>query len=223
MKFRLWGRPSSARTQKIMLALAELGIEYEYMLASATMGPNGSVAKGGTPFGIVDTPEYRKMNPNGTVPTINDDGYVLWESNAIIQYLGMQYDPKLFYNNDVRLFASAARWLMWENNQLIPPMHNLVMHLIRLPASERSATKANKMRLKLIEQFNIIEKQLEETRFLAADHWTMADIPMTIRCHRWNLLDIERPEMPNIERYYADIKKRPSFATISDPSMHIEG
>ena len=88
MKLKLWGRPSSARTQKVMLALAELGIEYEYVLASATMGPNGSVAKGGTPFGIVNTFEYRQMNPNGTVPTINDNGYVLWESNAIIQYLG---------------------------------------------------------------------------------------------------------------------------------------
>lgn len=223
MKLKLWGRPSSARTQKVMLALAELGIEYEYIYASATMGPNGSVAKGGKPFGIVDTLEYRNMNPNGTVPTIDDNGYVLWESNAILQYLGMKYDPELFYSNDTGLFASASRWLMWENNQLIPPMHELILHLIRLPENERSANKADEMRRKLIEEFGIVDQQLGKTKYIAADQWTMGDIPMTIRCHRWHLMDIERPKMKNLERYYDDIKMRPSFASISDPAMHIEG
>ena len=69
MKFKLWGRPSSARTEKVMLALAELGIDHEYILASATMGPDGSVTKGGKPFGVVDKPEYLAMNPNGDRPS----------------------------------------------------------------------------------------------------------------------------------------------------------
>ena len=55
MTIKLYGRPTSARTQKVMLALAELGLEYDYVLASATMGPEGSVVKGGKPFGVVHT------------------------------------------------------------------------------------------------------------------------------------------------------------------------
>ena len=93
MTLQLWGRPSSARTQKVILALSELNLAYEFIKASATMGPKGSVSRGKTPYGIVDTKEYLEKNPNGTIPTINDAGFVLWESNAIVQYLGMKYNP----------------------------------------------------------------------------------------------------------------------------------
>ena len=58
MTLQLWGRPSSARTQKVILALSELNLAYEFIKASATMGPKGSVSRGKTPYGIVDTKEY---------------------------------------------------------------------------------------------------------------------------------------------------------------------
>jgi glutathione S-transferase len=223
MIFKLWGRPTSARTQKVMLALAELGIEHDYILSSATMGPDGSVAKGGEAFGNVNTPEYRAMNPNGTVPTVDDNGYILWESNAIVQYLGMKYDPELFYGNDTEIYASAARWLMWENNQLIPPMHDLVLHLVRLPEDQRDPVNVEKGRQRLIKEFTIIEEQLGKTEFIAANRWTMGDIPITIRCHRWHLFEIERPDMPNLTRYYEAVKKRPAFQAIADPVLHVAG
>ena len=115
MTIKIWGRPSSARTQKVLLAMAELGLPHELVLASGTMGAGGHVAKGNQAFGVVNTPEYRAMNPNGTVPTILDDGFVLWESNAILQYLAMKYDPDGFYGADIACFVSASRWIMWEN------------------------------------------------------------------------------------------------------------
>ena len=223
MTFRMWGRPTSARTQKVLLALAELGIEHELILASATMGPGGHVSKGAEPFGVVDTPAYRAMNPNGTVPTIDDNGYVLWESNAIVQYLGMKYDPVLFYGGTAETLGSASRWMMWENDRLIPPMHELVMQLVRLPGSQRDPARAEAARQRLIKEFAIVEDQLGKTAHIAADRWTMGDIPMTIRTHRWHLLDIERPEMPNLSRYYDRVRARPSFAAIGDPAMHLEG
>ena len=223
MPLKLWGRPTSARTEKVMLALAELGIEYEFILASATMGPGGSVAKGSAPFGVIDTPEYLALNPNGTIPTIDDNGYVLWESNAIVQYLGIKYEPQLFYGDDVDIFASAARWMMWENNQLIPPMHELVMQTVRLPMEDRDICKAEQARLKLVKELKIVDEQLKKTEFIAADRWTMGDIPLTIRCHRWHLLDVERPKMLHLERYYEEVKRRPSFSSIADPALHTNG
>ena len=88
---KIWGRPTSACTQKALWGLEETEIDYELILASGTMGPDGHVSKGGAAFGLVDTAEYRSMNPNGTVPTINDDGFTLWESNVIVRYLSMKY------------------------------------------------------------------------------------------------------------------------------------
>ena len=92
--------------------LAEIGLEFEFILASAEMGPAGHVSKGNKPFGVVDTPEYRAKNPNGRVPTIDDDGFVLWESNSIIRYLAMQYAPDMLYGNDIKTFA-CRRNTIW--------------------------------------------------------------------------------------------------------------
>src|SRR5207237_9758255 len=67
---KIWGRTTSSNVQKVLWCCAELGLEYE------------RVDLGG-PFGGNQDPEYLAMNPNGRVPTINDDGLILWESNTI--------------------------------------------------------------------------------------------------------------------------------------------
>ena len=72
-----------------------------------------------------------------------------------------KYDPDLFYGNDTETYASAARWLMWENNQLIPPMHDLVMHLIRLPEEQRDP--------------RVLRQIQASTRFFAA-HLKVAEV-----------------------------------------------
>ena len=163
------------------------------------------------------------MNPNGTVPTIDDGGFVLWESNAIVQYLGMTYDPALFYGESVQRFASASRWMLWENNELIGPMHNYVKHTIRFPEELRDPALVEESRKKLISAWKIVDDQLGRTRYIAADDWSMGDIPMTIRLHRWHLLKADAPSFPNIERYYADLRSRPAFEAIADPQMHLIG
>lgn len=223
MTLKLWGRPTSARTQKVLLALAELNIEPDFILSSATMGVGGSITQGNKAYGNVDTPEYLAMNPNGTIPTIDDDGFILWESNAIVQYLGMAYDAGKFYGGDIQTFVSASRWMLWENNELIPPMHLIVRHLIRFPEEQRDMEVVEASREKLIKAFGIMDIQLGRTEFIAADHWTMGDIPMSIRLHRWHLLDIEDLGMKNITRYYQALKSRPAFQAIADPTMHIGG
>ncbi len=223
MTIKLWGRPSSARTQKVLMALSELQLPFELTLASATMGAKGHVAKGNTAFGVVHTPEYLAMNPNGTVPTIDDNGFVLWESNAIVQYLAMKYDPGKCYGESAEVFGSASRWMMWENNELIPPMHKLVEHTIRLPEERRDPLIAEEARARLIRAWHIVDAQLGETRHIASDSWTIGDIPMTIRVHRWALLQVDAPEFPNIRRYYELVSSRSSFSTIADPQMHLIG
>lgn len=223
MAIELWGRPSSARTQKVLLALAELELDFTFTLASATMGPAGHAAKGNAVYGVVDTPDYLAMNPNGTVPTINDGGTILWESNAIVQYLAMTYDPALFFGGDAGVFASASRWMMWENNELIPPMHNYVKHTIRLPNAQRDPALVADARDKLARAWAIVDDQLSKTKHIAADAWTMGDIPITIRVHRWALLNDGRIAHANIARYYEQVRSRASFEAIADPQMHLAG
>lgn len=220
MSIKIWGRLTSGRTLKVIWALNELGLDYQLIPASATMGPLGSVAKGATPYGVVDTPEYLAMNPNATVPTIDDSGFILWESNSIVRYLGMKYDPGCFYGNDVYVFASASRWLDFENNNLIPAQHEIELQLHRLPDEQREPAKLEAACRKLHKELGKIENQLGVTEYIAADRWTMGDIAIGLRIHRWRLFEIDRPEMPNIARYYEATKSRRAFASVANPAYH---
>jgi glutathione S-transferase len=221
---KLWGRPSSGRTQKVLWTLAEIGIDFEFILASAEMGRGGHVSKGNKPFGVVDTPEYRAKNPNGRVPTIEDDGFVLWESNSIVRYLAMQYAPDLLYGSDIRTFASASRWLDWENNELLPPQHDMAMHVIRLAADQRDPLVLQKACKKFARALQIADDQLARTRFITSDRFTYGDIALGLRVHRWHVLGLAREVPPHIARWYAEIKARPAFNKwTADPAHHLEG
>ena len=220
----IWGRPTSARTQKVLWALAETGIEFEMILASGTMGPNGSVDKGNEPYGVVDTTEYLAMNPNGTVPTIKDGDFTLWESNSVIQYLAMKYAPEPLFGDDLETFASASRWMDWEGNMFLPHQHTLVMHLVRLPPEERDPAQVEGARQALLRPLKIIDSQLAKTSFISGERFTMGDIPIGIRVHRWFLFDLETPDFPNLTRWFEVIRQRPGFLEhIADPAVHLSG
>ena len=72
----IWGRANSVNVQKVLWCAEEFGLSYRRIDA-------------GMAFGVVETPAYRALNPNGRIPTVEDDGYVLWESNTIARYLDL--------------------------------------------------------------------------------------------------------------------------------------
>jgi glutathione S-transferase len=221
---RLWGRPTSTRTLKVLWALSEIGIEFEFILASATMGPHGSVSKGNRPYGIVDTPAFRAMNPNGTVPAVDDGGFSLWESNTIVRYLAMRYAPDLLYGSDLETFARASQWMDWDSNTLDRGQHILVMQLVRLPTAERDTAAIASAQNELIAAFGIMDAELGRRRFIAGDRFSMGDIPLGIHVHRWHLYDIDRPPMANLARWYAEIRARPAFQRwVENPANHLAG
>ena len=221
---KLWGRPTSSHTLRVLWTLAEIELDFDFIPASGTMGAGGHVSKGNEPFGIVDSPEYRAMNPNGTVPTIDDDGFVLWESNSIVRYLAMKYAPDLLYGNDVETFASASKWMDWDENEVLHGKHILVMQLVRLPEEQRDPAELESARQELIEAFGILDNTLSRTPYIAGERFSMGDIPIGVSVCRWLLFDLERPAMPNLTRWYADISKRPAFQKwVADPAHHLSG
>src|SRR6266496_3889646 len=121
---KLWGRTNSLNVQKVLWTLAELDLAYERVDA-------------GLKFGVVDTPAYRAMNPNGLVPTLEDDGFVLWESNVVIRYLTMKHAAGTLF--------TAERWMDWQQTSLNPPIALVFFNLIRLAPEKRDmdAVKRN--------------------------------------------------------------------------------
>ncbi len=118
------GRINSINVQKVALACEELGLAYERHDA-------------GGAFGVVGTPEYRAMNPNGLVPVLIDDGLVLWESNAIVRYLAAKHGAGSLWPTDPGVRALSDRWMDWGSFTLYPKYHQAFWHSVRMPAEKR--------------------------------------------------------------------------------------
>src|SRR5258707_9272853 len=120
---KLWGRTNSINVQKVLWTLAELDLAYERVDA-------------GLHFGIVGTPSYLAMNPNALVPTIDDDRFVLWESNVIVRYLATKYGMGKLCPEEMRERFDAERWMDWQQTSLNPPIGSLLFNRIRRPPGQ---------------------------------------------------------------------------------------
>lgn len=208
---KLWARPTSTCTQRVLWTLAEADMPCELILASATMGPGGHIWQGHAPYGIVDTADYRAMNPNGTIPTIDDDGFVLWESNAIVAYLARRYAPERLFGGDEEVFSRALQWMMWTNYSLENTMTVLINHLERLPLARRSPAAVDEARLETIRKLELVEAHLSRSPYFAGDKFSIADIPPGVAIQRWIHCGLERPSMPRLEDWLARIGEREGF------------
>lgn len=195
---KIWGRTNSINVQKVLWCCAETGVKFERVDA-------------GMQFGVNNTPEYKAMNPNGLVPMIDDDGFVLWESHAIVRYLARKHGLGTLCPADARVAADADRWMEWYSTTLWNHMRPIFWNLIRTPPEKRNMAEVEDNRQKLAGYLAMADQQLAKTAWLAGAQFTMGDIPLAVLCHRWYNLDLTRPAMPNLERWFKAATARPGF------------
>ena len=192
---KLWGRLNSVNVQKVVWALDEIGLAYDRIDA-------------GTPFGVNDTPDFLRMNPNGLVPVIEDDGFVLWESNAVVRYLAARYAEGSLLPADLRVRADADRWMDWQATTFLPAVGPAFMNLVRTPEEKRDAKAIESSRERGERAAAILDARLADRAFLAGEAFTMGDIPVGCVLHRWMHLPVERERRPNLEAYYERLRGR---------------
>jgi len=195
---KIWGRNTSINVQKVMWAIGELGIPYERIDV-------------GGPFGKNNEPAYLAMNPNGLVPTLEEDDFILWESNSIVRYLAAKYGAGTLEPKDLRDRASASRWMDWQLSVTAPTIHPLFWGLIRTPPEKRDPAKINEAKDKTTATMKILDAQLGKTSFVAGDTFSMGDIPVALTAYRYRKLVPDRSGLDNLERWYAGIEQRPAF------------
>jgi len=195
---KLWGRINSINVQKVLWALDELKVPYERTDA-------------GMQFGVVNEPFYRKMNPNGRVPTIEDDGLVLWESNAIVRYLSAKHGAGTLSSNDPRQRADADRWMDWATSTVAPALTPVFWGLIRTPPEKRNMAAIEADAEKAAQAFQVLEQSLEGRDYVAGKSFTMGDIPLGAFVYRWYALEVKRPKLAKVEAYYRRLQQRPAF------------
>jgi glutathione S-transferase len=216
---KLWGRPTSTNTQRVLWTLAEAGLSYELVLASGTTGVSGYVWQGHAPYGLVDTDAYRAMNPNGTIPTMDDDGFVLWESNAIVTYIARKYAPHLCGAGEEG-FARALRWMIWVNHAIDPATHTLILHLERYPVEKRSPAAVETAREEWVRKLALLEAELAKSRWFAGDAFSIGDIPLGISVQRFLHFGLEHPPMPRVSDWMARLGEREGFRKHVAPREH---
>jgi glutathione S-transferase len=199
---RIWGRLSSVNVQKVVWCADELGLAYE------------RVDAGGT-FGLTKTPRYLAMNPNSLVPVIEEDGFVLYESNAIVRYLAARDSPDGLWPADLRKRADADRWMEWQSNTYTPAMRDIFWQLIRTPEEKRDPKVVEASRAECERLSAILDAHLARHRYLTEHGFTAADIVLGCAAHRWLHLPIMRESRPHLERWYGDLRSRPGSRQVT--------
>jgi glutathione S-transferase len=196
---KIWGRNTSSNVQKVMWAIGEIGLPHERIDI-------------GGPFGQNREPAYLAINPNGLVPTLEeDDGFVLWESNAIVRYLAAKHHANVLEPADLQSRARANAWMDWQLSVVAPAIFECFWGLIRTAPDQRNHAAIEESKKKTTAAMAVLDGELAKTAYVAGDAFSYGDIPAAVMAYRYRQLVPERPALQNFERWYAAIAARPAF------------
>lgn len=199
---KIWGGKSVANVQKVLWCLGEIGLAFDYR------GPTGA-------FPAPTDARYLANKPPGSVPVMDEDGFVLWEGNAIARYLAKKYATGTLWPSTMRDEAEVDRWMDYQLSTVREHIHPI------LRADLTAAQLAHHAR-SLAAALDPLEGALADRPFLAGENFTVADIPLGINAYRWFLLDVERPSVPNIEAWYRRLRARPAFIAHVVPPAQVK-
>lgn len=203
---KIWGRISSINVRKVVLAAQLLELPFERVDAGAS-------------FGITKTPEYLARNPNALVPTLEDGGYTLWESNVIVRYLCAKHAEGRLYPQELRQRFDAERWMDWQQTTLNSAGRDAFLQLIRTPAEKRNPQAVAASVAATEPLLALLDAHLTQRPFMAGDALTMADIPIACELHRWWALPLQHPVHPQLQRWYDGILALPATRGVLDLAL----
>ncbi len=199
-KLIIWGRSDSSNVQKVLWCCKELKLNFERIDLGGGFGGNKEK-------------DYLKLNPNGLVPTLQDGEFTLWESNSILRYLVEQYGhDSTLAPFSLKNRAYANQWMDWQLSAMSPTMGPLFLQLTRTPLAQQNASIIEKHLAETIRLWEIVDRYLESSSYLAGNDFSIADIPLGIWAYRWfNLPSNLLPIMGNLSRWYQDLCQRPAY------------
>ncbi len=216
---RLWGRKSSINVQKVLWCLAELGLKE---------GKDFERIDAGLHFGVTNTPEFLKLNPNGLVPTLQDGDLVLWESNTILRYLARQHDRSGRFTKDLQTQYRSEKWMDWQLGTMWPALRIASLGLTRTSESERNYEAIQKGYQETNRLLGLLDQTLGEQKFCAGDQFQIGDIVLALCVSRWILLNKtfptetgQRAQLKNVEAWLERLERETCFNDIAEKELNI--
>jgi glutathione S-transferase len=193
-KLRIYGIARTRAFRAIWVA-KELGLDYEHV--PIEIGDAGA-----------QTAEYLAVNPNGRLPAIDDDGFVLWESLAITLYLAKKHGTGRLYPSMLQDEARTWQWSLWALNEVDRGVNIWSLHAVRLPPEDRNPEKLAEALKVLAKPFKVLDRALAERPYLLGDEFTVADLNVAAVISR--AIDMDMPETPNVAAWLRRCLERPA-------------
>ena len=193
---KILGRVTSINVRKVLWAADELGLAYER-------------EDWGMPVRDPKVPEFLALNPNGLVPVLVEDDFVLWESNPIMGYLAESRGGGSLMPRDLRARALAEQWLAWQSAELTPTWTYAFLALGRPTPGYDDAQQIEASIGRWSRKMTILESRLEDGRpFVGGAEMSLADIALGLSVHRWFMTPFDRPDLPHTGNYYRRLQSR---------------
>lgn len=196
----VWGRKTSSNVQALMWCIGELGLAYKRHDV-------------GHRFGGTDSAAFFALNPNRSVPVLQDGSNPpLWETGAILRYLGRRYGRNRLWPDDLLARTEVDRWAEWAKiNIALAFTAPVFWRVVRTAAADRDPRAIHLALESLTDKLAIAERQLTGSAYLAGRHFSLADIQFGHILYRYYDIDIERPALPALDAYYRGLTDRPAF------------
>ena len=203
---KIWGNAGSINVQKVLWCCEELHLVYQRIDA-------------GRHFGVVDTPAFRRLNPHGLVPTIDEDGFVVWESNAIVRYLCATHGAGTLWPMAAKARADADRWMDWANSSLWPTLVPLFRAIMRTPAAQRSAmitpSRPRGWRVSPCCKCWMRTSRPASSSAVQTSRWATSRSAAPCGAGwRWMALPVARPALSNLQRRFDTLAARPAYRNV---------
>lgn len=197
---KIYGRPNSLNVRKVLWLCEEIGLDYERTDWGRDHRPTTE-------------PEFMKVSIFGVVPVVDDDGFILRESNTILRYLCTKHGRADLYPTEIRARATVEQWMDYGNTDLGTGMRPVFQGKVlgikphNLPdVIAWGAGDWNK-------QMGRLDTHLKGgNTYLAGANFTLADIPAGLLVHRWMAIDFDKPALAALDAYYIRLCERPGFA-----------
>lgn len=194
---KIYGQARSRAFRVIWLA-KESNIPYEHIPVSIT----------------ADKPEckepwYVALNPNARVPTVDDDGVVVWETSAINLYLAEQHKSPLYPATPAGR-AQMLQWAFFTSNDVEPPMITLYQHRALFPPEKRNPAIAEAAEAQLLARLKTFEEQLNKTPYFGGASWNMADFMVASVLYTLTAMKYDLSKFPKLHAWLQASIERPA-------------
>lgn len=198
---KIYGSPRSSAGRCYWM-LEECGLKYEVQALDMGKKEHKSEA-------------FMKLNPNGKVPVLDDNGYLIWESAAIIQYLAEKYQPTLAGTTPEEK-GHVSQWMFWAMAEFQPPVVEILIQKLFVPEDKRDLALIEKRQHQLPPLLKVANDHLQKNKFLVGDQFTIADLTVASVINTMKALGTSTSDYSQLSTWFSAISERAAFKKFSD-------